>query len=457
MIVDLRLCPCGSGLRLARCCQMDFSLIPPAAASGPLLPSIQRAVEQHAQGAVEDAERLCLEVLELAPGQLDGAGAALPHPQGRRAGERGAGSAAADRAAAPQHVVGDPRARPAAVRQGRHCRSRAARPQRGPHRAGEPAIAQSARHDPDRGQPAADRRIPLPQGHRADPGARPDPARQSRLEPAQPGPHGGSRGQLYEEVERGRAQRRADLARLGAAGGGRPQHRTRRASCSTAPSSWRPAIPSIRLSRAVLCGRAGAYSQALAILDAMAPAQDGAGLGANELLEKGRLLDRMGRYEEAFAAFAEGKRLAREATGLGYMEEHAQQLAARLKGFFTESRLAILPRARPRRGHGAADLHSRLSALRHDPGRADAVGAPAHLRRRRIAVRQRDHRGDGAGVEQPARLPRGAGRVVDGRPPRTASTSCATIISSGSASSASSKAARPGSPTRCRSTRPISG
>ena len=78
-----------------------------------------------------------------------------------------------------------------------------------------------------------------------------------------------------------------------------------------------------------------------------APPQNG-GLGANELLEKGRLLDRIGRYDEAFAAFAEGKRLCREVTGLNYMEEQAQQQAARLKGFFTETRLAILPRARPR-------------------------------------------------------------------------------------------------------------
>ncbi len=131
-----------------------------------------------------------------------------------------------------------------------------------------------------------------------------------------------------------------------------------------------PGNASIMLSRAVLCGRAGSHSQALAILDAMvppasgrgdgvapaqtgggdaaAPAPGGAGLGANELLEKGRLLDRIGRYDEAFAAFAEGKRLCREVTGQGYLEEHAQQQAARLKGFFSETRLAILPRARRR-------------------------------------------------------------------------------------------------------------
>src|SRR6185312_11678604 len=109
-----------------------------------------------------------------------------------------------------------------------------------------------------------------------------------------------------------------------------------------------PANPSIMLSRAVLCGRSGSYSQALAILDAMAPSQAGAGLGANELLEKGRLLDRTGRYDEAFAAFAEGKRLCREVTGLNYLEDHARQMSARLMGFFTESRLATLPRAHRR-------------------------------------------------------------------------------------------------------------
>src|SRR5260370_5507185 len=71
MIVDQRLCGCGSGLRLVRCCGMDFSMVPPGAASGPLLPIVQRAAERHAQGAVEEAEKGCLEVLELAPGQLE--------------------------------------------------------------------------------------------------------------------------------------------------------------------------------------------------------------------------------------------------------------------------------------------------------------------------------------------------------------------------------------------------
>jgi tetratricopeptide (TPR) repeat protein len=105
-----------------------------------------------------------------------------------------------------------------------------------------------------------------------------------------------------------------------------------------------PGNASVLLSRAVLYGRQEAYPEALALLDGAKPT-NGQALGPHELLEKGRLLDRMGRFEEAFAAFAESKRQFREQGGLAYMAEPARQLADRLKSFFTESRLAILPRA----------------------------------------------------------------------------------------------------------------
>jgi hypothetical protein len=62
-------------------------------------------------------------------------------------------------------------------------------------------------------------------------------------------------------------------------------------------------------------------------------------------LEKGRLLDRLGRYDEAWEAYTEAKRQCREVSGLVYRAEMARQQAERLKGFFTETRLAILPRA----------------------------------------------------------------------------------------------------------------
>src|SRR5437016_10895867 len=71
MLLALRLCPCGSGLRLPRCCQLDLSLLPPTEAAQPLRALIEQAAERHTQGAIEEAEKLCLDILELVPTQLD--------------------------------------------------------------------------------------------------------------------------------------------------------------------------------------------------------------------------------------------------------------------------------------------------------------------------------------------------------------------------------------------------
>src|SRR5579872_2078498 len=61
------LCPCGSGLRAVRCCSLQLQSLPPADATRHLVPLVERAVQAHRQGAIETAERLCLDVLELAP------------------------------------------------------------------------------------------------------------------------------------------------------------------------------------------------------------------------------------------------------------------------------------------------------------------------------------------------------------------------------------------------------
>ncbi|MGC2525639.1 MAG: sulfotransferase, partial [Stellaceae bacterium] len=108
----------------------------------------------------------------------------------------------------------------------------------------------------------------------------------------------------------------------------------------------RPADPRILLTRAVIEARTGGIDAALAVLARAASATGG--LGADELLQKGRLLDRIGRHDEAFAAFAEGKRQCREAGGLVYRAEEARPMAERLKAFFTEGRLQTLPRAATR-------------------------------------------------------------------------------------------------------------
>ena len=61
------LCDCGSGLRAVRCCNLQLGALPPAAATRHLVPLVERALQAHRQGANETAERLCLDVLELAP------------------------------------------------------------------------------------------------------------------------------------------------------------------------------------------------------------------------------------------------------------------------------------------------------------------------------------------------------------------------------------------------------
>jgi hypothetical protein len=102
-----------------------------------------------------------------------------------------------------------------------------------------------------------------------------------------------------------------------------------------------PGNRTVRLARAVLHGRTRDYASAVAILDELDRAPGG-GLGPVEWTEKGQLLDRMGRHADAFAA---GKRALREATGQSYLADEAESLVQRLRGFFTASRLAILPRA----------------------------------------------------------------------------------------------------------------
>ncbi len=109
-----------------------------------------------------------------------------------------------------------------------------------------------------------------------------------------------------------------------------------------------PGNASVLLARAVLFGRTKSLDQAVATLDAIADQRQDGSLSPLEWTEKGQLLDRMGRPEEAFAAWTEGKRRLRELSGQSYREADAGAQAHRLKGFFAAPRLKLLPRAGPR-------------------------------------------------------------------------------------------------------------
>jgi tetratricopeptide (TPR) repeat protein len=137
------------------------------------------------------------------------------------------------------------------------------------------------------------------------------------------------------------------------------------------------------LTRAVLLGRTKHHDQALALLDSPTELPDQAttttaapiGLGPIELSEKGRLLDQLGRYDDAWGAFTEAKRVARELSGNTYLDQLANETINRLRGFFTAGRLGTLPRAGVRVDVPAADLYPRLSPLRHRADGAQTLSA----------------------------------------------------------------------------------
>ncbi|HVY79401.1 MAG TPA: sulfotransferase [Steroidobacteraceae bacterium] len=96
----------------------------------------------------------------------------------------------------------------------------------------------------------------------------------------------------------------------------------------------------VTLLRAKYLARTKRPAEALALLDAAGP------LNGDGQLERGRLLDRLGRYDEAWADFVAAKRkLAAAAGGLEYRADAVEAFFARLKTFFTRDRVTHLPRA----------------------------------------------------------------------------------------------------------------
>jgi Tfp pilus assembly protein PilF len=347
MPVDPVMCACGSGLRAARCCQMDFSRLPPRDSARLLLPSIEQATARHAQGAVAEAGRLCREVLELAPDQLDAL--SLLYRICRADGRRPAAEALLRRIVAlyPNTFWATHELTLALLAKGAiaeaeiHARNAVRIAPQTPQAHNLMGMVMTEANRPQLGEYHYRRVLDL--AGRRDPIVLANLAWNLKNQ----GKMAESRA-LYEESA---AQDPAVLQTL--LGWARMEEADRNFECAARlldrAERLAPGNPSVLLARAVLHGRTRSYEEALAVLDGIAERERAAGrdggLGANELLEKGRLLDKMGRHAEAFAAFAEGKRLCREVSGLVYLAAPATQLAERLKGFFTEARLAILPRA----------------------------------------------------------------------------------------------------------------
>lgn len=96
------------------------------------------------------------------------------------------------------------------------------------------------------------------------------------------------------------------------------------------------------MTRATLLRRQKRLDEALAALDAATMTQIRAVSSFH--YERGRVLDAMGRFDEAFESYDNANRIIRERAGRSYGAQAAQQLAARLKAFFTRERVRRLPR-----------------------------------------------------------------------------------------------------------------
>jgi tetratricopeptide (TPR) repeat protein len=337
------LCSCGSGLRAARCCGMEAMAPPPPEATRHLVPLVERAIQAQRTGAIETAARLCLDVLELAP---DRPGALTVLYEIRKAqGNRRAAEALVRRIVAldPNNFWATNEITLILLAKGDlaegeiHARNAVRIAPENPQAHNLMGMILTEAQRPAIGEYHYRRVLELS-------GAR-DPIllanlawslkTQGRMEEARA---------LYEESAAAAPEIRQTLlgfSRLEEA----DRDFDRAARLLDRLDAIAPDDPGVMLSRAVLLGRMRKYDAALRVLDKMAAASEGGKLGPNELLEKGRLLDVMERYDDAFAAFTEGKRLAREISGQHYLDQQAEQLINRLRGFFTAGRLRILPRA----------------------------------------------------------------------------------------------------------------
>ena len=335
------LCPCGSGLRAVRCCNLQLQSVPPAEATRHLVPLVERAMQAHRQGADDTAERLCLDVLELAP---DRPGALSVLYEIRKAqGKAQAAEALIRRLVAldPNNLVATNELALILFGKGNlaeaemHARNAVRIAPENPQAHNLMGMILTEANRPQIGEYHYRRVLELT-GQR-DPILLANLAwnlkSQGRMAEART---------LYEESVTAAPEIRQTLigfARLEEA------DRDFKAAAKVLDrmEAKFPDDPGVRLTRAILLGRERRYDEALAMMEGAA---DGEGkLGPNELLEKGRLLDQLGRYDDAWTAFAEGKRLARELSGQAYMDEVARQQIDRLRGFFIANRLRLIPRA----------------------------------------------------------------------------------------------------------------
>ena len=141
----------------------------------------------------------------------------------------------------------------------------------------------------------------------------------------------------------------------------RNSRRTRRASCSSARCSTAASRTTTRRSARWTGSSADAAAR---------------GLGPVEASEKGRPARQDRAAQRGFRRLRRGQaRPCARSRAWPIGRKKPRRWRGRLKAFFVARRLKILPRAGVQKRRRPADLHRRLSPLRHHDGRADAFRA----------------------------------------------------------------------------------
>jgi tetratricopeptide (TPR) repeat protein len=341
-LMKSQLCTCGSGLRSVRCCGATLEVLAAPAAARHLEPLIERARDAFARGALEEAERLALDILELAPGHFRAL--ALLYEL-RKESRPQAAEVLLKRLVAldPDDVAATQELALLLIR-------------KGDYDAAEVHARNSVRIAPQHPQShnllgmvlAASYREPLAEYHyrRAlELADRRDPVVLANLATVvlAAGRVAEARSLYQESTTLGPQILDTCLgwARLEEADG----DFTAAADLIARAEQLDPGNSRVALLRAAVLRRTGARDEALKVLLSIRQASDHQGLDHTELLEIGRLLDGMNRYDDAWPAFVEGKRMLRQTTGLAFQADIANDLSNRLQNFFRRALLNNLPRA----------------------------------------------------------------------------------------------------------------
>ncbi len=341
---ERQLCACGSGLTRARCCELNLASLGAREASRHLAPLEERAAEAQRSGATEEAQRLAIDVLELAPGRTR---ALTVLYEIRKAQSKPEACAALIRrivALEPNNFWATNELTLLLLGRGnvheaeRHARNAVRMAPENAQSHYLMGLVLTEANRPAVGEYHYYRALKLS-------GTR-DPVVLANLALClkNQGKMADARA-LYEESLAAAPYSLHTLlgfARLEEA----DRNLTASMSLLERAAALFPDNPNVRLLRATVLGRRGEADAALAVLDTMAATN--ATLSPVEWLEKGRLLDRLSRYDEAFTAFDAGRKRLREVTGQQYLDAQAEHLIARLKSFFIKKRLATLPRANTR-------------------------------------------------------------------------------------------------------------